>query len=148
MGAGRGQESGWGAAGGRIRLALAVALVMAMPGGAQGGLQVPLAPGQPTGQQVGGVIGDSPDNDPVEQEKRLKALNAERQKSMVADTNKLVKLAGELNTELAGAHPESLNPEQLRKVAEIEKLAHNIKEKMSMSVKGIPVFELQPRSRR
>ena len=63
---------------------------------------------------------------------------------MVADTNKLLKLAGELNAELAGEHPESLNPDQLRKVAEIEKLAHSVKDKMSMSVKGIPVFEPLP----
>ena len=49
-----------------------------------------------------------------------------------------------MNAELAGEHPESLNPDQLRKVAEIEKLAHSVKDKMSMSVKGIPVFEPLP----
>lgn len=131
-------------AAGRFRLGLAAALLLALPGGAQSGLQVPRAPTSPIGPQVGGVIGGNSDDDSVEQEKRLKALNAERQKSMVADTNKLLKLAGELNAELAGEHPESLNPDQLRKVAEIEKLAHSVKDKMSMSVKGIPVFEPLP----
>jgi hypothetical protein len=134
-------------AAGRCWLLLCVAFLVVILVGAQSGSQVPRMPGGSLGQQVGPLTGDGSDNNPVEQQKRLKALNAERQKSMVADTNKLVKLAGELNAELAGAHPESLNPDQLRKVAEIEKLARNIKEKMSMSVKGIPVFEPLPTAR-
>jgi hypothetical protein len=124
---------------GKTRLALALGLLLALPGGAQNG-QAPHGAGS-IGQQIGGVLGDSSDSDPVEQEKRLKALNAERQKSLVADTNRLVKLATELNSELNGMHPESLNLAQLRKVAEIEKLAHSVKEKMSLSVKGFPVFQ-------
>jgi len=127
---------------GGTRLALALGLLLTLPGGAQNG-QAPHGAGS-IGQQIGGVLGDNSDSDPVEQEKRLKALNAERQKSLVADTNRLVKLATELNSELNGTHPESLNPAQMRKVAEIEKLAHSVKEKMSLSVKGFPVFQPLP----
>ncbi len=83
-------------------------------------------------------------NDPIAQEKRLKALNAERQKSMVADTNKLVKLAAELNAEINGKHPGELTLSQLRQVAEIEKLAHNIKEKMCTSVRPAPMMAPPP----
>jgi hypothetical protein len=137
----------------RSRVVLGVALLLVLPlggaqSGAQNGSQVQRMPSGSLGQQVGPMIGDSTENDSVEQQKRLKALNAERQKSLVADTNKLVKLAGQLNTELAGEHPETLNPDQLRKVAEIEKLARNIKDKMSMSVKELPVFERMPISPR
>jgi hypothetical protein len=136
----RGLASGSGANAGRFRLTLAAALLLALPGGAQSGIQAPHAVPPPIGSQLGGGIGNDEDEDPAFEQKRLTALNAERQKSMVADTNKLVKLASELNTEVAGEQPESLNPDQLRKVAEIEKLAHSVKEKMSMSVKGMPVF--------
>jgi hypothetical protein len=77
---------------------------------------------------------------PVEEAKRLRALNALRQKSLVEDTNKLLKLAAELNAEVSSEHPDELTPEQLHKLAEIEKLAHSVKDKMSTPVWGIPVF--------
>jgi hypothetical protein len=83
-------------------------------------------------------------NDPMALEKRLKALNAERQKAMVADTNKLVKLAAALNAEINGKHSGELTPDQLRQVAEIEKLAHNIKEKMCTSVRPAPMMQQPP----
>jgi hypothetical protein len=74
------------------------------------------------------------DADPVMQAKRIKALNADRQKALVADTDKLVKLVAELNAEINGAPPSSLTDTQIKKLAEIEKLAHNIREKMSSSI--------------
>lgn len=75
-----------------------------------------------------------------EAEKRLRALNAERQKELVADTNKLLKLASELDAEVARSDSANLTPAQLHKVAEIEKLAHSVREKMATSVRSIPVF--------
>jgi hypothetical protein len=121
------------------RHALWLALVLALPGGAQNSSSIPQGPfQQPIGQRVGGSLEDVGDGDPVEQEKRLRALNAERQKFMVSDTGKLLKLASELNAEISRANPDSLTPAQLRKVAEIEKLAHSVKEKMSTSVRGMP----------
>lgn len=70
------------------------------------------------------------------QEKRLRDLNAERQKSLVADANKLLKLALELEDEVSRTNPDSFTPAELRKVEEIEKLAHRVKQKMSTSVRG------------
>ena len=50
---------------------------------------------------------------------------------MVADAGKLLKLAQELNDEVAASNTGSLTPEQLRKIAEIEKLARSVKERMT-----------------
>ena len=84
------------------------------------------------------------DTDPVMEEKRLKALNAERHKSLVSDTNKLLKLARELDEEVNHADPGALDQAQLIQVAEIEKLAHKVKEKMSTSVRGTTDSQSSP----
>jgi len=72
--------------------------------------------------------------DPTEMERRLSALNNERQKQLVSDTNKLLKLARELNDAVAMNAYNTLNPDQLHKVAQIEKLARSVKEAMSEAV--------------
>lgn len=118
---------------------LGLLLVLALPGGAQNpGLGQDPHMWQPVGQRLGSPMEDPGNGDPAEVEKRLRALNAERQRSMVADTNKLLKLAQELEGEINRESPDALTPNQLRKVADIEKLAHSIKEKMSTSVRGAP----------
>jgi hypothetical protein len=89
-------------------------------------------------------FGDIGNDDPLFAEKRLRALNQERQKNMVSDAAKLLKLATELNTEMGSADPPSSTPEQIRKLAEIEKLARSVKEKMSTSVGGEPTFREPP----
>lgn len=125
------------------RQALWLALVLVLPGGAQNipsGMRTPLQ--QPIGQRVGGEIEDSGSGDEVYQEKQLRALNAERQKSMIFDANKLLKLAGELNAEVTSANFESLTRTQLHKLDEIEKLAHGVKEKMRTSVR--PMYQQPP----
>jgi hypothetical protein len=76
--------------------------------------------------------------------KRLRLLNAERQKSIVSDSEKLLKLARELNDEVAGSDSLSLTDAQLRKVAEIGKLARSVKEKMSFSVGPNPELNKPP----
>ena len=77
----------------------------------------------------------SADNyDPTMMERRLNALNRERQKEMISDTNKLLRLAMELNDEIAANNTGTLTWDQLHKMAEIEKLARNVKEKMADGV--------------
>ena len=98
--------------------------------------QDPLNPRRPMPGEAG---------DPVQYERRMRALNAERQKSMIADTNKLLRLTTELNDEVNGAHPKPLDSIQLRKVAQIEKLAHSVREKMSIPVgSGSPQLSSPP----
>ena len=84
-------------------------------------------PGTPFGQESNGP-------DP----KRIKSLNAERQKTLVSDTEKLLKLARELNDEMAAIDSGTMNGEQLHKLEEIRKLARSVKEKMSFNVVGFP----------
>lgn len=92
--------------------------------------------GQAPRQRVG--ISDTPDGDSLPAEKRLRALNAERHKSMVSDTEKLVKLARQLDAEIASNPTDELTPEELHKVANIEKLARSVKTKMAESFGGGP----------
>jgi hypothetical protein len=95
---------------------------------------------QPIGQAVGGDRDDIPQGPTIQDERLLRALNADRQRSMVADANKLLRLAKELNAEIARTNPDSLTLDQLHKMAEIEKLARNVREKMSTSVRATPNF--------
>ncbi len=64
----------------------------------------------------------------------MNALNLARQKAMISDADKLLKLAKEVNDEIAAKDVTSLTDDQLRKIAEIEKLAHSVKEKMADGV--------------
>jgi hypothetical protein len=73
---------------------------------------------------------------PIFYEKRLKMLNAAQHQSMVADTDRLLKLVTDLNSQISSSNANALTPEQLRMVAEIEKLAHSVKDKMRMSVRS------------
>ena len=76
--------------------------------------------------------------------KRVQYLNTQRQKLMVAETNRLVKLAADLNAQVNGEQHGQLTPDQVRQLAEIEKLAHNIRDKMSSAVQGAPTIDSSP----
>ncbi len=65
---------------------------------------------------------------------QLELMNEVRQKSMVADADKLLKLAKELNAEVSGTHAGALTEDQLLEVKEIEKLAHKVRDEMSFVV--------------
>ncbi len=69
-------------------------------------------------------------------QKRLKALNAERQKSIVSDAQKIVDLTTALDAEVKGMEGGVLTPEQVRKLNQIEKLAHEVKQKMRFTPTG------------
>jgi hypothetical protein len=76
----------------------------------------------------------------VFQQRRVQQLNVERQKEIVSDTDKLVRLIADLNTEVENSHSTSLTPDQLRMLAKIEKLAKSVKDKMVNPVQGT-IFE-------
>jgi hypothetical protein len=85
---------------------------------------------------------DEPAIDPALEQRQLLELNAKLHKEIVSDTDKLLKMVTDLNAEIGSADPASLTPEQLRKVAAIEKLAHSLKDKMKSPIKAPPaVFD-------
>jgi hypothetical protein len=77
------------------------------------------------GPDPGGMLNPR-DARSIFQQRLLRRFNAERQRSMVSDADKLVKLAAELNAEVGGAGQNPLAPQELRKVQEIEKLARSV----------------------
>ncbi len=63
---------------------------------------------------------------------------AERLRSMASDSDKLLKMERALSAKIDKSGPGSLTREDLRTMAEIEKLAHNIKWKMQLATDGSP----------
>jgi uncharacterized protein with WD repeat len=122
-----------------VRQALWLTLVLVMPTAAQIAQWPSQQPIDRSPSQRGNNFPNQDrDSDPAFAEKTLRALNAQRQKSMVADADKLLKLASELKAEIDSGNSESLTPTQLKKLETIEKLAHSVKDKMSTSVRGVP----------
>jgi hypothetical protein len=76
--------------------------------------------------------GPPPVHTPTFQEQQYLRYLDSRLKSMVTDTDKLLKLAQKLNEESDPSNPGSSSPEDLHTLAEIEKLAHNVKWKMQL----------------
>jgi hypothetical protein len=63
-------------------------------------------------------------------EQQARSRNSERQKRLVADTDKLLELATELKTDVNKTNKDILSVDVIKKADEIEKLAHNVKERM------------------
>ncbi len=76
-----------------------------------------------------------------DEQKRQRLLNIERQKAMVSDADKLLKLARQFNAEMLATNPDSLTPAQVRLLNEMEKLARSVKSKMSNPVRLTPAFK-------
>jgi hypothetical protein len=64
------------------------------------------------------------------------AANEERKKQIADDTTKLLKLAADLKAEVDKTNKDTLSLNVIRKADEIERLAHNVKEKMKLTVGG------------
>jgi len=95
-------------------------------------------------QSANGRFDPTPDmgeGDPVAQQRQMLQLRAALNRSMVSDTNKLLKLVTDLNAELSSTNPDALTPDQLKKVAAIEKLARNVKDSMKTSLQGTPTLK-------
>ncbi|HXE07835.1 MAG TPA: hypothetical protein VN612_08065 [Acidobacteriaceae bacterium] len=60
---------------------------------------------------------------------QARARNAERQKQLVADTQRLLELANELQAD-AGQPDKDLSMDMIRKADEIQKLAKSVRDKM------------------
>ena len=78
------------------------------------------------------MTSDVPVNPQLEQE-QAKLRNTDRQRKLVADTERLVALANELKSQVDKSNKDMLSLDVVRKADEIEKLAHSVKEKMKGS---------------
>jgi hypothetical protein len=64
------------------------------------------------------------------QEKQIASAATDRHKRMVADADKLLELATELKQDVDGTTKDEMSVPTIKKAAEIEKLAHDVKERM------------------
>jgi hypothetical protein len=62
------------------------------------------------------------------------AANAERKKQLADDSTRLLKLAADLKVEVDKTSQNTLSLNVIRKADQIEKLAHDVKEKMKLTV--------------
>lgn len=81
--------------------------------------------------------------------RRLRMMNADRHKAMISDADKLLRLAQELNATLAAGSSGMPPAERIHKAAEIEKLARQVKDKMTYAAElpatAAPPFGVGPR---
>jgi hypothetical protein len=113
-----------------------VFLMAAIPGALSGGqisqqttqlsgqIPTPPSPGHLPSPDLG------PPSNPRMEEQQEKARSTERQKRLVADTDKLLALATELKTDVDKTNKNILSMDVIKKADEIEKLAHSVKERM------------------
>jgi hypothetical protein len=88
-------------------------------------------PGMP--QKPGIGIDPTDDSNPMtahraDQQEKLR--NTDRQKRLVADTDKLLELATDLKQQVDKTTKDTMSVDVIKKAEEIEKLAHSVKERM------------------
>ncbi|NYF80374.1 hypothetical protein [Granulicella arctica] len=77
--------------------------------------------------------GNSTDTNPLSpaaQEQMERSRQTDRQKKLIADTNRLLTLATELKTDMDKTSKDTMSLDVIKKAEEIEKLAHSVKERM------------------
>lgn len=75
-------------------------------------------------------IDDAPQTPQSLEMQQARARNAERQKQLVADTQKLVALANQLQDEVSRSNKDMLSLDVVRKADEIDKLARTVRDRM------------------
>lgn len=128
-----GRLRAWAAQGG-VRLTLCVTLLLVGSAQAAGPAQVSSNGGSNAPPPARG-FGAARDSDlPAENERAQEQMadrrNTDRQKQLVADTEKLFELAQQLRDEVAKSNKDQLSIPVVKRSEEIEKLARSVKEKM------------------
>jgi hypothetical protein len=107
---------------------------LGIPGGSSGtggrsgrGQQIPQQTQPPS------VIPEQGPNDGKMEHDQAKLRNLDRQKQIVADTQKLVTLANELQADVQKSDKDTLSLDVIRKADEIEKLAKSVRDRMKGS---------------
>ena len=86
-------------------------------------------PGMPLPGRNGNPAEPDP-MDPHRAEQQEKLRNNDRQKRLVADTDKLLALATDLKAQVDKSTKDTLSVDVIKKAEEIEKLARSVKERM------------------
>ena len=96
----------------------------------KGGQQPQQVPGMPP--KPGSGLPDDPTGpmDEHRAQQQAKLQNNDRQKRLVADTDKLLALATDLKEQVDKSTKDTLSVDVIKKADEIEKLAHSVKERM------------------
>ena len=119
---------------GRKTLKRGVVTLCLAAAGSVGICQLGNTPQRPTLPDPTRPIGDpSRPDDPFTAkvaEQQARSRNSDRQKKLVADTDKLLSLATELKQQVDKTDKNTLSVDVVKKADEIEKLAHSVKEKM------------------
>jgi hypothetical protein len=90
----------------------------------------PQNPGLPPKPGLGNTPAEPDPLGPGREEKQAKLRNDDRQKRLVADTEKLLSLATDLKAQVDKSTKDTLSVDVIKKADEIEKLAHSVKERM------------------
>ncbi len=121
------------------RVIACLAVMAAFAGAAHPGQQAPsLNPDKPYLMPAANNLPDANAQmqmrDQQAKQKNYEAANAERKKQIAEDSERLLKLATDLKAEVDKTTKDTLSLTVIRKADEIEKLAHNVKEKMKLTV--------------
>jgi hypothetical protein len=73
-------------------------------------------------------------NEQQAKSKNFEAINAERKRQLSEESAMLLKLATDLKSEVDKTSKDTLSLNVIRKAGDIEKLAHDVKEKMKLSI--------------
>jgi hypothetical protein len=119
--------------------AIGLVLTMMVPARLSGG-QVPMTPMGGLGQRPmpgmppkAGIGTSEDDPDPLAAHRaavQAKMQSDDRQKRLVADTDKLLALATDLKEQVDKTTKDTMSVDVIKKADEIEKLAHSVKERM------------------
>lgn len=116
-----------------VCLWLALACLATAAPGEQAGSPTPHAAGVQQGGAAGSSLHDAQDQDPIThhvEEHMVVRRNSERQKTLVADTDKLLALAQQLKADVDKSNQDMLSIDVVKRAEQIEKLARSVKEKM------------------
>ncbi|WP_183816181.1 hypothetical protein [Tunturibacter empetritectus] len=107
-----------------------VVMMMGVSGGVSGGEPKQFTPPQRFPGQAHQPSDLDPTTDPHRLEQQEQVRSTERQKRLVADTDKLLALATDLKQQVDKTNKNILSVDVIKKADEIEKLAHSVKERM------------------
>ena len=62
--------------------------------------------------------------------RQAQLLRVQRQKQLISDSDKLLKLATDLKQQIDSTPAQTLSADSMKKAAEIEKLAHNLRQQL------------------